>query len=294
MDTVRCIVPAGDHCGEGACWSQQEQALYWTDINRFLLHRYDAREKTTKSWLFDEPVTAANLTDRPGTLLIALGSKLILWSPESDRRDDVLFHLKGFPEVRFNDCRPDPRGDFWAGTMHNNVAADGQPLEWKRGAGQLLRIRKKEASIWKTDIGISNTLCWNPEQTRFYFGDSLENTIWVYDYDRTHGEIARERPFLSGFTRGVPDGSALDSAGYLWNCRFGGGCLVRVGPDGVIDRIIEMPVLNITTCTFGGPDLKTLFITTASIDRHPSDRLAGGLFALTSPVAGQAENCFCL
>src|SRR5437667_8070381 len=84
-------------------------------------------------------------------------------------------------------------------------------------------------------------------------------TIWPT------GTIANQRPFLEGFARGLPDGSTVDSAGYLWNCRFFGGCIVRVAPDGQIDRVVEMPVKNITTCTFGGPDRKTLYVTTASI-----------------------------
>src|SRR5437870_3557068 len=94
--------------------------------------------------------------------------------------------------------------------------------------------------------------------------------------------------------RGLPDGSAVDAEGYLWNCRFFGGCIVRVAPDGQIDRVVEMPVNNITTCTFGGPDRKTLYVTTASIQAPPSDRLAGSLYAIDTEVAGQPENRFCL
>ena len=84
----------------------------------------------------------------------------------------------------------------------------------------------------------------------------------------------------------------MDAEGYLWNCRYYGGCIVRVAPDGKIDRVIEMPVKNITTCTFGGADLKTLFVTTASADAAPGDRLAGGLYSIKCEVRGQAENRF--
>ena len=84
----------------------------------------------------------------------------------------------------------------------------------------------------------------------------------------------------------------MDADGYLWNCRYDGGCIVRLSPDGKIDRVIEMPVRKITTCTFGGPDLKTLFVTTASAEAAPCERLAGGLFAIPCEVSGQAENRF--
>ena len=100
--------------------------------------------------------------------------------------------------------------------------------------------------------------------------------------------ISCERPFFSGYSRGHPDGSAVDSQGHLWNCRFGGSCIVRVAPDGKVDRVIEMPVRNVTTCAFGGADLRTLYITTASILTDSSDRLAGSLFALDVDVPGAA------
>jgi sugar lactone lactonase YvrE len=81
----------------------------------------------------------------------------------------------------------------------------------------------------------------------------------------------------------------MDSEGYLWNARYGGGCIVRIAPSGEIDRIVEMPVSNVTTCTFGGPQLKTLFITTA---RRGDERLSGGLYALQVDVPGLPENRF--
>jgi sugar lactone lactonase YvrE len=116
--------------------------------------------------------------------------------------------------------------------------------------------------------------------------------IWTYDYNAQTGDISNERPFLKDFPRGLPDGSTVDSEGFLWNCRFFGGCIVRIAPDGEIDRTVEIPVRNVTTCTFGGPDLRTLFITTASNEAAPGERLAGGLFALETDVAGQPENRF--
>jgi sugar lactone lactonase YvrE len=86
----------------------------------------------------------------------------------------------------------------------------------------------------------------------------------------------------------------FDAEGYLWNCRFFGGCIVRVAPDGKIDRVVEMPVQNITTCTFGGVGRKTRYITTATIEAPPRDRLAGGLFAIRTEVQGQPENRFAI
>jgi sugar lactone lactonase YvrE len=288
-----CIAPTGDRCGEGVVWHEAHAALYWTDINRFLIHRLSLPDRSVRSWFFDEPVTALALTDRDDVLAVVLGSGVILWEPASDARLKRVFELEGWPRVRLNDGRADPLGSLWVGSMRNNVNADGSSGEAGGKDGILYRLDSDcRATIHRRDLGISNTLAWSPDRQHFYFADTLANTIWVYDYDPRTGNITNETPFLRDFARGLPDGSTVDAEGYLWNCRFYGGCLVRVAPDGRIDGIVEMPVRNITTCTFGGPDRKTLYITTAAADAAPSDRLAGGLFALETDVKGQPENRF--
>jgi len=288
-----CIAPAGDVCGEGAVWHAAHNAVYWNDINRFIIHRLDLADSSVRSWLFEEPVTALCLTDRDDVLGVVLGSSVILWEPGRDVRHDAVFRLGGWPSVRLNDARPDPRGSLWAGSMRNNVNADGSSGEAGGQDGILVRIDPDgRATTFREKIGISNTLAWSPDRRRFYFGDTLANVIWTYDYDASTGAISNERPFLQGFERGYPDGSTVDAEGYLWNCRFYGNCIVRVAPDGKIDRVVEMPVKNITTCTFGGADLRTLFVTTASAEAPPGDRLAGSLFAIQTDVQGQPENRF--
>lgn len=293
VEDVVCVAPVGDRCGEGPLWHPGEQTLYWVDINRFLIHRFDAREQCVNFWFFDEPVTALALTDRDDTLVAALGSRLIFWKSSLDKRSEHGFQLPGWPAVRLNDGRADPAGSFWVGSMRNNVRPDGSSVEAEGSDGVLFRIDSDGGvSEWKSGIGISNTFAWSPDHERFYFADSLENRIWVYRYDPLTRSIDGERIFWEGFDRGLPDGSAVDSEGYLWNCRYSGKCIVRVAPDGNIDRVIEMPVTNITSCTFGGVDYKTLYITTASIGAPPAERFSGGLFAMRTEVAGQPENRF--
>ncbi|KSV91164.1 SMP-30/gluconolactonase/LRE family protein [Sinorhizobium sp. GL28] len=284
-----CVAPVGDRCGEGAVWSTAEAALYWTDINRFLIHRYDEATRAVRTWLFEEPVVAISLTEEDGRLLVALGSKLIWWWPQTDQREDHGFVLPGAPRVRLNDGRADPIGNLWVGSMKNNVLPDGQLGEVGPGEGILYRIAPDGAvTEWRHGLGISNTLCWSPDRSTFYFGDTLANEIYAYDYDAKVGAISEERHFFTGFDRGSPDGSAIDSEGFLWNCRYGGRCIARIAPDGSLAEAIDMPVTNVTTCTFGGADLKTLYITTAG--SGPEERLAGSLYAMRVEVAGLPEN----
>jgi sugar lactone lactonase YvrE len=288
-----CVAPTGDRCGEGAVWHAAHSAVYWTDICRFLIHRFTPADQCVRTWYFEEPVTALSLTDRDDVLAVVLGSGVILWEPATDARGEPSFQLEGWPKVRLNDGRTDPRGSLWVGSMRNNVNADGSSGEAGGRDGILYRLDPdRKVSIFRRHLGISNTLAWSPDRRHFYFGDTLANTIWSYDYDSSTGVITGEQPFLKDFPRGLPDGSTIDAEGYLWNCRYSGGCIVRVGPDGKMDQIVEMPVENVTTCTFGGPNLKTLYITTAANEGAVGHRLAGALYAVQTDVPGQPENRF--
>lgn len=289
MTEIRCAAPMGDVCGEAATWSAAEGRLYWVDINRFLIHALDAATGAVRSFHFHEPVTALALTDRPGVMIAALASRLILWTPATDARAPFGEELDAWPEARMNDGRADPLGRFWVGSMGNNVGPDGEALPVRDGLGVLMRYGPDGSrAVIETGIGISNTVAWSPDGTRFYFGDTLRNEIRVWDFDLATGEIANPRPFFAGFERGGPDGSAVDAEGYLWNARYGGGCVVRVAPDGRVDRVVEMPAANCTTCAFGGPDLRTLYVTTARAG-DPGRRLAGSLFALRVETPGLPE-----
>lgn len=173
---VRCVAPTGDTTGEGAVWSEQERAVYWTDINRFLIHRFDEADDGVRSWIFEEPVVALALNDEPGVLLVALGSKLIWWWPATDRRQDHGFRLPDFPQVRFNDGRPDPLGNFWIGSMRNNVLPNGESGEAGGTEGRMYRV-DPDGTVTEhiSGLGISNTLCWSPDRQTFYTADTLAN-----------------------------------------------------------------------------------------------------------------------
>src|ERR1700761_1548294 len=287
-----CVAATGDACGEGIVWEQETQSIYWCDINRFLVHCYRVRDRTLRTWFFSEPVTTVMLTSRRGTLALTLGSGLVLWQPESGDPHVPVFALPGWPSVRCNDAGVDPAGAVWMGSMRNNVGPDGEDQEAGGRDGVLYRVHGNgEAAEQRRDLGISNTLLWSPDRSRFYFGDSLQNCIWSWNYNAKDQSIAEEKPFFQGFDRGVPDGSAIDADGYVWNCRYDGGCIVRVAPDGKIDRVIELPVSRPTNCTFAG---NVLYITCASPASGRWERFGGCLFSMQTNVSGVTENRFLL
>lgn len=290
---AKCIAATGDACGEGIVWERARQCLYWTDINRFLVHRYSLQEQTVKTWFFSEPVTCVMLTNRNDTMALSLGSGIALWRPGSDAPPVPLFALPGWPAVRCNDAAVDPGGVLWAGSMRNNVKQNGDSVPAEGRDGVLYRIDGLGAATeWRRDLGIANTLLWSPDKANFYFGDTTQNCIWRYDYDLAGKTIRGEQPFFQGFDRGRPDGSAMDTEGYVWNCRYGGGCLVRIAPDGSIDRVIDVPVSRPTNCTFGGKQGNVLYITSARPEAGRWERFGGCLLALKTNVTGMEENTF--
>lgn len=287
MSIARLVDDSRNIVGEGPLWHPEEGSLYWTDINGFRIQRHVLKSGQKTSWSFGEPVCALSLTTDPERILVALGSKLVLWRPATDERSEFASPEPNWPYNRLNDGATDPSGVFWIGSMRNNVAPDGRHLEVSGKSGSLYRVMpNREVSVWDTGFGITNTLAWSPDRKTFYCGCSPINIIYAYDYNQADSSIRNRRPFLAGVERGLPDGSAIDEEGCLWNCRFFGGCILRVSPTGKLDRVVEMPVSNITNCVFGGPCLDTLFVTTASLFAPEGEDHAGGLFEVRVGVRG--------
>lgn len=289
LETIRCVVPAGDVCGEGAVWHPDQSALYWTDINRFLVHRFDPCTLATNTWIFDEPVAAVNLTTDAELLLLVLASRVVLWSPREHPALKTIYCLATAPGMRFNDARVDPRGSLWVGTMRNNVGPRGEDRTVSFKDGLLYKLEPNgDVSQWKTGLGIPNTLAWSPDCKTFYFGDSHANAIYCCEYDMRTGTLSGKDVLFTQYSQGLPDGSAMDAQGSLWNARYGGRCLIKVAPNGHVSQIVALPVLNPTTCVFGGPDLRTLYITSA----RSADQFSGGVFSIEVSVGGLPNRRF--
>lgn len=287
MPTPRLLVDSKNIVGESPLWHPEEGSLYWTDVNGFAIQRYILQSGQMHCWRFGEPVCALSLTMDPDRILVALGSRLILWRPSTDERANFVSPEPNWPNNRLNDGATDPNGVFWVGSMRNNVGPNGEDVEAPGNSGSLYRVMPDGGvSVWDTGFGITNTLVWSPNRKTFYCGCSPSNIIYAYDYHAADSSIGNRRPFIAGVKPGLPDGSAMDEEGYLWNCRFFGGCILRFSPSGRLDSVVEMPVSNITSCAFGGPSLDTLFVTTASLHTKNGENHAGGLFEIPVDVRG--------
>ena len=293
MFKAELFLDCNDNLGEGIIWSQDTNTLFWLDIPMpSKLHKYSFNTK--KHQIFEMPQMITALAERDNeNLLIASHFGINNYNLEEKKFNQILRIEEDKPFNRCNDGAADFAGNFWFGTMQNNIAEDGSDINITKNSGSLYSIDKNlKVTIHENDISISNTFAWSPQNDKFYFSDTLTGIISVYDYDLDNKVISNKKQFAT-FDRGYPDGSTVDSEGFLWNCRWGGSCVVRFDPNGKVDRIIELPVPNVTSCSFGGKDLKTLFITTARMGMT-SEELenkphAGGLFALETDVQGKPD-----
>ena len=179
--------------------------------------------------------------------------------------------------------------------MQNNLHPDGSDKGLTASTGNLYRI-DADLSVHRMDsgIGIGNTFAWSPDDRVMYFADTLVG-MYAYDFDAETGAIENRRLFAKtdDETLGAGDGSTIDEEGFIWNARWGGGCLIRWAPDGSIDRTVKIPSRLVTSATFGGEDLDVLYVTTARYGVSERDLKeqphSGGIFALEPGVKGIPE-----
>jgi sugar lactone lactonase YvrE len=275
-----------DLLGECPLWCPGEQSLYWIDIGKKKLHRKTINGIHRDWELPARPGCVEQMSE--GGLALIFGTSVHRFDPLTGAMQ-LIRPVPLVPGVRFNEGKVDPKGRLWFGSMQDTFGPLNTLAPVDRFDGALFRLGMQDITVMEERIGISNTLAWSPDGTKFYFADSLVNHISVYDWDAESGDIARKRTFFEATNLGVPDGSAMDVDGCLWNARWGAGCVLRITPDGRIDRHITIPALQTSSCAFGGPQLDQLFITSARIgmtaEALAQSPLSGSVFEITG--AGQ-------
>ena len=282
--------------GEGITWSADQENLYWLDVvipsKLFQLH-LPTNKLTT--FIMPEMISSISIRSKKD-LIIASQYGVYNYNLTSNNFTRLIETEPLLKFNRSNDGASDIKGRFWFGTMQNNLDEEGNDIPITKNSGSLYRLNT-DLTLDKieSNLGIPNTFIWNPDNTKFYFTDSMEGIIYSYDFNEKSGEITNKTNFAI-FNRGVPDGSTMDNEGFVWNCRWGGSCVVRFDPLGRVDRVLEVPVENVTNCVFGGKDLKTLFITTArqglSKEYVTKNPYAGSLFAIDLSIKGIEDNNF--
>ena len=263
--SVNAVTDVRAELGEGPRWDAATGALLWVDIEGRMLHRWDGSRVETRR--FDERIGCAAPTD-DGDVVVGLASRLALASS-----GETLARFPHGADVRANDGACDPSGRLWVGTMH---------LQQLPGAAALYRLDGGTLTPKLEGLTISNGLGWSADGAHMWFVDTPTQRIVEYAYD---GELGEQRTFAAiEKADGSPDGLAVDDQDGVWVGLWGGSCVRRYAPDGDLDRVIALPAANVTACCFGGPDRRTLFITTAAPD--------GRLYAVDVDVAGPAAQPF--
>lgn len=287
---LRCVWNAHARLGEGPLWSPREQALYWVDILGHQLHRYaPGEEQRERSWQFNEEICAvAERMAKPG-LIVSLRHGFAYFDPQTEQLERLVAPEAHLPGNRFNDGKCDRDGRFWAGSID---------FDCKAPTGSLYRLTP-DLQCEKMDSGyaVSNGPAWSADQRTMYHNDSVNGRVYAFDFDRDTGNLSNKRLFLQlGPDEGSPDGMTTDADGGLWLAQWGAGCVTRRDSTGKILMTIALPVSQVTSCTFGGPDLRTLYMTSAAngleMQQLAAEPLAGGLFAVDLDITGMPADMF--
>lgn len=281
MEGITRIGIQSDVLGEGPTWSVREQALYWVSIRLPAVRRYDLATGRVDTWPMPEFIGSLALREGGG-LLVALRSGIASYDPVSGRIAMLATPEAHLEHHRFNDGKCDRQGRFWAGTMHD-ITRD--PV------GSLYCLdRDGSCRPVLGGIRIPNSLTWSADGRRMYFADSPTRVIRVHDFDPGTGQVSNARVFAQVPEPAIPDGAAMDAEDHLWVALYDGWRLHRYAPDGTLVQVVELPVQRPTMVAFGGADMSTLYITTATqkltseeLARQP---LAGALLSLPAGVAG--------
>jgi len=293
---VKEVFRASDIVGESLVWDDRRNTLVWVDIVGRRIHRLNPATAEYELWPMQDFVTSIGLCEDGGAI-VGLRRQIALWDYLSAPVSLVTVEPDR-PMNRLNEGKVGPDGAFWVGTMVDNLHDDGRPKQGADRGGAIFRISSdgSVAQLTEATFGLTNTLAWTKDN-RLIVADTAANRIFSYPMNPATFDLGRRSHFAAPFDRGLPDGSCLDSQGFLWNCRVAGGaCLVRFSPSGTIDRVVDLPCTWPTTCAFGGEDLSTLYVTSARFTmsaEHLSDRpQEGSLFALRPGVAGLREHRF--
>ena len=275
VEPVELDLPANE-LGEGPIWLADRSELVWVDIQRGQVHLADPLTGRARTLELGERVGALAPTTAGG-LVVATATGFVHLDPDTGRIRRLANFEPADPTVRMNDGKADPWGSFWAGTMG---------LDKRPGAGNLYRLDPDlQLTLVQPDVTISNGLDWTDDRATMYFVDTPTQRIDQFTVADGGRDIADRRPFVHlPREQGTPDGLTVDAEGRVWLAIWGGSAVRCFSPSGELEAIIRLPTTHVTSCTFGGPNLDDLYITSAQ-----SELTAEQLAA--EPLAGRVFHC---
>lgn len=285
--TVTCIADCKAVLGEGPVWVERERALYWLDIKGMKLFRYDWDGGAVQSW--PTPTRIGSIAPREtGGFVAGTDQGFAFFDPGRQDFQIIVHPEADRPTNRFNDGKLDRSGNFWAGTMDDRE---------EEASGALYRLGPELGWI-KADheYRVTNGPAFSVDGRRMYHNDSARQTIYAFDLDADGNVHDRQIFARFGEGEGYPDGMTIDCEDHLWVAFWDGACLRRLDPSGQCVDLLPMPVQRPTSCTFGGPGLDHLFITSARVGLEETELaarpLTGGLFRVKMEVGGPPEPLF--
>jgi sugar lactone lactonase YvrE len=277
---VELCLDAGAELGEGPVWDDRCQELWWVDIVGGRVHRCSPAGRDRVVLDVEAAVGSVALTESDDTVVVAAGRDLVLLHPTGDTS-----HLITVGDVVdggvLNDCRCDPAGNLWV-----DVSTEGEiePIGCLRTVTPALEVTTVLAGLT-----IPNGIDWSPDGRWMYFADSPTLRVDAFPVQGTQLGSPTTLTAVEP-DQGVPDGLTVDSEGAVWVAYWDGWRIQRYLPDGTPDVIIELPVAKVTSCTFGGRDLRDLYVTTAAYDLSAEERksqpAAGGIFRVRVDAPG--------
>jgi sugar lactone lactonase YvrE len=270
--------------GEGAFWDGARQAVVWVDILNGEIHELAGSDHRVHRTDTHVGVAAPR---RRGGWVLAVREGFGAFDPDTGHFE--ILKRVGVPGTRMNDGNVDRRGRFFAGSMLYSEQA---------GGGRLYRLDPDlSVGVVLDQVSVSNGIDWSPDGRAVYYVDSNERTITRFDFDEDTAAWSNAATFARlAEGEGFPDGLTVDSDGCVWLAVWDGAQVRRYSPDGRVDQVFKMPAPRVTSCGFGGPDLATLFITTARVGLTASQLqeypLSGSLFAIRPGVSGSSRNSF--
>jgi len=275
--------------GEGVFWNPLDGLVWWTDIEGCALWSFDPVTEESRTFPMKDRVCCF-APRKSGGLIVAFADRVSFLDIDAGTEEKICDFEIDTPDTRLNDGRTDRQGRLVVGGMNEGTGA---------ATSSVIRIDgDRKISTVIDGVACANSTCFSPDGRTMYFADTPNREIVAFDYNTVDGSLSKRRVHVSFADEpGLPDGSCVDAEGGVWNAEWEGRRVVRVAPDGTLDRVIDVPVWKPTCCTFGGPNLDTLFITTSRLmsdaETLAKEPNSGGLFAVKPGVTGTIDVPFC-